>query len=90
MIQITYSSNYYKTRTKLLTALPFLGEHVNSRIEYFRKNPEDTRLFNHALHKGLDGKWAFSITDDIRIVYEWTSNNTVRFLSIGGHTAVYH
>ena len=34
-------------------------------------------------------KWAFSITDDIRIVYEWLNKNTVRFLAIGGHNRVY-
>ncbi len=37
----------------------------------------------------MKGKWAFSITDDIRIVYEWKTKNVVRFLAIGGHEKVY-
>ena len=59
------------------------------RIRWFKKNPHDTRLDNHLLTKKMIGKWAFSITDDIRIVYEWTNQTTVRFLAIGSHNKVY-
>jgi len=37
----------------------------------------------------MKGKFAFSITDDIRIVYEWLGKSTVRFLAIGEHEKVY-
>ena len=37
----------------------------------------------------MKGKFAFSITNDIRIIYEWLGKNTVRFLAIGGHKKVY-
>jgi mRNA-degrading endonuclease YafQ of YafQ-DinJ toxin-antitoxin module len=37
----------------------------------------------------MKGKWAFSITDDIRIIYEWKDKNVVRFLAIGTHPEVY-
>jgi len=37
----------------------------------------------------MKGKWAFSVTDDIRIVYEWLGKTTVRFLAIGRHSKVY-
>jgi mRNA-degrading endonuclease YafQ of YafQ-DinJ toxin-antitoxin module len=53
------------------------------------RNPDDTRLDRHPLTKKMGGKWAFSITDDIRIVYEWLGKNTVRFLAIGKHRKVY-
>lgn len=62
---------------------------IMERIALFRKNPDDTRLANHALHGRMDEKWAFSITDDIRIVYTWIGNTTVRFLAIGTHEEVY-
>ena len=60
-----------------------------NRVSIFRKNPLDTRLGNHKLKGKLIGKWAFSITDDIRIVYEWKTKNLVRFLAIGRHERVY-
>jgi len=62
---------------------------VNRKVKWFRKNPQDTRLKNHALRKRMRGKFAFWITSDIRIVYEWSGKNTVRFLAIGGHKEVY-
>lgn len=62
---------------------------INEFIILFQKNPEDTRLNNHALTKKMEGKSAFSITDDIRIIYEWVGPTTVRFLDIGPHTTVY-
>ena len=62
---------------------------MNERIKWFQNNPQDTRLDNHILKRSMVGKWAFSITDDIRIVYEWLNKNTVRFLAIGGHNRVY-
>lgn len=37
----------------------------------------------------LQDKYAFSITPDIRIVYEFIGPNTVRFLAIGTHQEVY-
>ncbi len=66
-----------------------LKEVVLGRIRWFRKNPSDTRLDNHSLTKKMAGRWAFSITDDVRIVYEWTGTNTVRFLAVGPHKTVY-
>lgn len=62
---------------------------VFNKIELFKKNPDDTRLDSHPLTKRMEGKWAFSITDDVRIVYKWLSKTTVRFLAIGGHRKVY-
>jgi len=68
---------------------PELKEEIDQRIRWFQKNPHDTRLGNHKLTQRMLGKWAFSITDDIRIVYEWLGETTVRFLAIGGHKKVY-
>ncbi|MEK7526192.1 MAG: type II toxin-antitoxin system mRNA interferase toxin, RelE/StbE family [Patescibacteria group bacterium] len=66
-----------------------LGILVQEKISLFRKNPEDTRLRNHKLKRRLVGKFAFSITDDVRVVYELESKNVVRFLDIGTHMQVY-
>lgn len=62
---------------------------INNKINLFKRNPKDTRLDNHNLTKKMEGKSAFSITDDIRIIYEWVGLTTVRFLGIGPHTKVY-
>lgn len=66
-----------------------LLEKIRHLINIFIKNTEDTRLHNHALKRRMKGKFAFSITGDIRIIYEWLGKNTIRFLAIGGHKKVY-
>lgn len=66
-----------------------LAETIRKRIRWFQKNSDDTRLNNHPLHKHMEGKWAFSVMDDIRIIYVWEGDTTVRFLAIGRHEEVY-
>jgi mRNA-degrading endonuclease YafQ of YafQ-DinJ toxin-antitoxin module len=89
MVKISYAREYRELFKKLLLGKPDLQSTVDQCVLRFQKNPNDTRLDNHQLTKTLEGKWAFSITDDIRIVYEWIGKNTVRFLAIGGHPQVY-
>ena len=83
------TGKYNHMYCKLVRQQPEISEVVLEKVRLFRKNPNDTRLKNHPLKKRLSGKWAFSITGDVRIVYEWTGKNSARFLAIGGHTNVY-
>ncbi len=62
---------------------------VNKRVDLFISNSSDTRLKNHLLSGKMSGQFAFSINDDIRIIYEVIGKNTVRFLAIGPHEKVY-
>ena len=62
---------------------------VEQIINRFLNNPNDTRLGIHALKKRMKGKWAIEVTDNIRIVFEWTGKTTARFLAIGTHKRVY-
>lgn len=80
---------YQRTLKELLANEPELRVDIERRVKLFLKSPDDTRLNNHSLHGKLYGKWAFSITDNVRIVYEWTGKNKVKFLAIGGHKEVY-
>lgn len=89
MIKIEHTGKYVQLLDNLCLDNSPLKEEINKRISWFQKNPNDTRLGNHALIKRMIGKWAFSITGDIRIVYEWLGETTVRFLAIGGHKKVY-
>ncbi|MFV1917255.1 MAG: type II toxin-antitoxin system mRNA interferase toxin, RelE/StbE family [Patescibacteria group bacterium] len=62
---------------------------TETKILLFAKNPTDTRVENHPLKRRLKGKWAFNITNDVRIVYEWQGKNAVRFLAVGKHEKIY-
>ncbi|KKP48233.1 MAG: Addiction module toxin, RelE/StbE family [Candidatus Woesebacteria bacterium GW2011_GWA1_33_30] len=87
MIKIVRSGKY----TKMLQEIDNneLLDKIQYLINLFIINPDDSRLYNHALRKRMKGKYAFSITGDIRIVYEWLGKQKVRFLAIGGHNKVY-
>jgi mRNA-degrading endonuclease YafQ of YafQ-DinJ toxin-antitoxin module len=64
-------------------------ELARERIKLLRKNPQDTRLKVHPLKRRMKGKWAFSVDEDVRVVFEWLGKRTVRFLAIGKHGKVY-
>jgi len=58
-------------------------------VKLFQKNPQDTRLGTHPLKRKMTGRYSFSVTDDIRIIFEWIGPLDVRFLAIGPHHRVY-
>lgn len=89
MLKIRVTSEFDRDLEDLLNSEPDLEVNIKQRIKWFRRNPEDTRLDNHPLTGRLIDKWAFSITGDIRIVYEWLGKTTARFLVIGSHIKVY-
>ena len=89
MLKAQRHLEYIRDLTELLKSDSELGDEINKRVEWFKKNPDDTRLDNHHLEKRMKGRWAFSITGDVRIVYKWLGKKEVRFLAIGGHKKVY-
>jgi len=89
MIKIKRTGKFDRMLKELAEQDRALLNPVEEKILLFAKKPTDTRLENHPLKRKLKGKWAFNITDDVRIVYEWQGRNTVRFLAIGGHGKVY-
>lgn len=89
MLKIRLTGKFDNALGDLLNDEPDLEETIKEKILLFRKNPQDTRLENHLLTGRLKDKWAFSITEDIRIVYEWLGKTTARLLNIGPHSKVY-
>lgn len=89
MVKIQFIPSYAKMLEALLKSNPTLRDSVDTSESRFRDNPGDTRLRTHALRKKLQGKHAFSVTDDIRIIFEWVGKTTARFLAIGPHKKVY-
>lgn len=86
MLKVKRSGEFTRNLDNLDQDISDLAE---DKIVLFSKNPDDTRLKNHKLKSKMKGKWALSITGDIRIIYIWESKTVVRFLAIGGHRKVY-
>lgn len=89
MVRIEYHTDYFKDLTELLQKDPQIKEAVSQRFHWFVNNPDDGRLKNHLLRRKMRGKWAFSITDGIRVIYRWKGKNIAQILAIGGHEKVY-
>ena len=89
MIRIEYTGAYEKVFRRLLEKNPSLHDDIDISVKRFCRNPKDTRIHTHALRKRMRGKYAFSVTGDIRIIFVWLGKSTARFLVIGSHTDVY-
>jgi addiction module RelE/StbE family toxin len=83
------TGNFQEAYTLLVKEKPELKHEIAESVKLFCKNSNDTRLGNHPLRGRMKGKWAFSVTDDVRVIYERRGKNIVRFLTIGFHHEVY-
>lgn len=86
-MQIKYHKIFQKKFKRLS---PKLKQKTISVIEIFTKDPYNPALRNHPLKGQLKGLRAFSVTGDIRIVFEENDNYVfVIMLDIGIHNHVY-
>ncbi len=67
-----------------------IQDQVDGALSKFSKNPFDAALHNHALKGHMEGKRAFSVTGDVRIIFEEENGYyTVIMLDVGTHNQVY-
>lgn len=86
-MRIKYHKNFEKRFKKLPQKLK---EKIIQSIKNFAKNPFYKGLKNHPLSGNLIGKRAFSVTGDVRIIFEEYENYVlVIMLDIGTHSQVY-
>ncbi len=88
-MHIKTSGKFDRQKKDLLLQQPELKTPIFDSIRQFQKNPKDTRLGAHPLKRKMTGTYAFSVTDDIRIIFEKTGPQTVRFIGIGTHPQMY-
>lgn len=68
---------------------PEVQEMAETRERIFRANAFDPRLRTHTLSGRLKDLWAFSVTRDVRVIFEFLDADEVLFHSIGRHQVVY-
>lgn len=86
-IRTIYVTSHFERQYKKLLKSVQVAAEKQERI--FRSDAFDTRLGTHKLKGKLRGLWAFSVTRDIRIVFEFLNGDEVLFHDIGPHSAVY-
>lgn len=89
MKPIRFNKTFEKNYKKRVLADPKLSKLFDICYEAFASGQRDYPLNDHALKGKLKGKRAFSVANDIRIVYEETDDAFI-FLDIGSHNQVYN
>lgn len=81
-MKIIYTSKFARAYKKLPESIKIIAE---KKEKIFRKNPHDTRLRTHKLKGDLGDFWSFSVSYQIRIIFEFGDEDTVYFHTIGQH-----
>lgn len=87
-MNINYHKNFLKSYKKRILPSPSLDKKFKERLKLFIEDKSNSILKDHAL-KGRKSEYrAFSITGDIRAVYEKV-NGGILLHDIGTHNQVY-
>ncbi len=84
-MRVVASSRFRRRARKLR---PPRDELLRAALARFGADPQDPLLRTHKLKGGLEGYWAFSVDDDLRVLFRW--DGEVCFLvALGTHDEVY-
>ena len=61
---------------------------LRAALRRFAADPLDPLLRTHKLKGGLEGYWAFSVDDDLRVLFR-REGATVTLISVGSHDEIY-
>lgn len=86
MLKIHYHKKFRRDYKKMPAKIRGL---FKERLAIFREQPFHPLLKNHTLRRELKDYWAFSVTGDIRVIYEYLDKNTIALVRIGSHNQVY-
>lgn len=86
MLKALHHKNFKKDFKKLPKNM---RERFGERFMIFLKNPTDPIVRDHPLLGILEGKRAFSVGGDTRVIYRFLDKNTILLLRIGTHNQVY-
>ncbi len=86
-MNVTYNKKFLKSFAKLSRKQQ---ETIIETIEFFRENPFNPQLKNHALHGELQGYRAISMGGDFRLFFIVEENyEQVEFMAAGTHSQLY-
>lgn len=60
-------------------------EKILKKIQIFWQNPFAPSLKTHKLTGKLKDYWSFSITSNLRIMFQFERKDSILFIDVGGH-----
>ena len=86
-IRVIYYSSHFARQYR---RLPLLTKRLAEKKEaWFRADAFDPRLRIHKLTGKLEGRWAFTVALDVRMIFRFLDGDEVLFLTVGRHETVY-
>jgi len=61
---------------------------LRAALRRFATDPQDALLHTHKLKGELEPYWAFSVDDDLRVVFRWEGGEAF-LVTLGSHDEVY-
>lgn len=61
---------------------------LRAALRRFAADPQDPLLHTHKLKGELDGYWAFTVDEDLRVVFRWEGEEAF-LVNLGSHDEVY-
>lgn len=86
--KIEYPKSFAKKAKKLINAHPALKNKLTETLFKLSNDIFEPSLQTHALKGRLEGKYACSLTHDLRIIFKVTSD-TIHLINIGTHEEDY-
>lgn len=87
-MKIDYHKDFLKNFQKRIASNPQLDARFQQRLRLFLTDPQNPVLKNHKLVGKKSTYWSFSITGDIRVIYQQKDDHLLLF-DIGSHNQVY-
>ena len=88
-MNIYYHREFTKHFKQRIARDSSIQQRFKNRLLLFESNPKNPLLRDHALVGERIGFRAFSITADIRVIYQVLGEDKVKFYDIGSHNQVY-
>lgn len=61
---------------------------LRAALRRFATDPKDPLLRTHKLRGDLEAYWAFSVDDDLRVLFRWQGDEAF-LVNLGSHDEVY-
>lgn len=84
-MRVTASSRFLRRAKKLREPQATM---LRAVLRRFSADPRDPLLRTHTLKGDLADYWAFSVDDDLRVVFRWIGDE-VFLITLGSHDDVY-
>ncbi|MGA7878107.1 MAG: type II toxin-antitoxin system mRNA interferase toxin, RelE/StbE family [Desulfoferrobacter sp.] len=89
MLEAVWYKGFKRSYNKRIKNKPDVRNKFWERMTVFLSDPFARELRTHKLSGKLTGLWAFSVDDDYRVIFDFTSQNQLLLIDIGTHEEVY-